>query len=158
MKLTAENVRDVFDYCPHTGILKRISLNAVVGSLLNGYLRAGYKSKGYYVHRIAWLWMTGTWPDGDTDHINHKKDDNRWSNLREVTHRVNHQNMKRHSDNTTGVTGVRWSKRRGKWESYIQAEEKYVGLYYGDDFFDAVAARKSAEIRYGFHPNHGGDV
>ena len=36
-------------------------------------------------HRIAFLWMTGRWPEPETDHINGIRNDNRWSNLREVT-------------------------------------------------------------------------
>ena len=158
MELTAENVRDVFNYYPDTGTLKRKTLSGgenATGSYCNSYLRVSYKKHEYYAHRVAWLWMTGAWPAYEIDHINHKKDDNRWSNLREVTHRENHQNIKRVSDNTSGVTGVQWDKKRGKWTARIHVEGSYVGLYYGDDFFLAVAMRKSADARYGFHANHG---
>ena len=40
-------------------------------------------------HRVIWLWMTGRWPELEIDHINHKRDDNRWCNLEEVSKAVN---------------------------------------------------------------------
>ena len=33
-------------------------------------------------HHLAWLYMTGEWPEYDIKHVNGLKDDNRFSNLR----------------------------------------------------------------------------
>ncbi|WP_428999737.1 HNH endonuclease signature motif containing protein [Stenotrophomonas maltophilia] len=46
----------------------------------------------YRQHRLAWLYMTGQWPSGEIDHINHDRSDNRWHNLRDVSHQANQQN------------------------------------------------------------------
>jgi len=124
-------------------------------------------AKGYWVHtasgkksikqhRYIWEKANGPIPDGmQIDHINGKRDDNRLSNLRVVSHRENAQNAKLHIHNKSGVTGVRWNKQRGKWHSQIQASGKQITLGRYDDWFEAVCARMSANNRYGFHPNHG---
>ena len=43
------------------------------------------------------------------------------------------------------IPGVRYSQN--VYRSYIRSEGKSVSLYYGNDFFEAVCARKSAESR-----------
>ena len=50
--------------------------------------------------------------------------------------------------NTSGVTGVSWNKRRGKWEAYIQlkGQKIHLGLY--DNIEDAAKARARAEEDY----------
>lgn len=55
----------------------------------------------------------------------------------------------------TGVTGVHRNKLTGKWEVFINSNRTrhYLGLF--NDFFEAVCARKSAEVKHGFHVNHG---
>lgn len=52
------------------------------------------------------------------------------------------------SDNSSGVTGVRWNKLKGKWISriYFQGKEHYIGTY--KNFIDAVDARKNAEQKF----------
>ena len=51
-------------------------------------------------------------------------------------------------NNTSGVTGVSWNRRKEEWESYITIDDKRKGLGYFSNFDDAVAARKAAEERY----------
>jgi hypothetical protein len=50
--------------------------------------------------------MTGNWPKYQIDHINLKRADNRWINLREATHGQNVQNSSLRKNNTTGFKGV----------------------------------------------------
>lgn len=42
-----------------------------------------------------------------------------------------------------------------KWQSQIMSCGKYMHLGFFSNLFDAVCVRKSAEINYGFHFNHG---
>ena len=45
-----------------------------------------------WAHRAAIAITTGRWPDGEVDHINRDKTDNRLCNLRIVTHSENRRN------------------------------------------------------------------
>lgn len=154
-------------YDKETGVFiwinKRPRSNAKVGSIVGsidayGYLRVKFKGKIYKLHRLAWLYMYGEFPDGDIDHINHNKLDNRISNLRVVTPRENTYNKPKSKNNTSGVTGVYWCRQTKKWKASIRVDGEFIHLGYYALFSDAVNARKNAEILYGFHSNHGKDV
>lgn len=82
------------------------------------------------------------------DHRNHKKFDNRKSNLRIVSHQVNMFNKERYINNTSGITGVSWDKQKNKWRSQISHNKKRIYLGVFDNFDDAVKARKEAEEKY----------
>lgn len=57
-----------------------------------GYLRGALDQSTLYAHRAAIAVVMGDWPDGEIDHINRDKSDNRISNLRVVTHSENRRN------------------------------------------------------------------
>lgn len=120
-----------------------------------GYLAGSIHDRDYLAHRVLWLLATGDWPIGDIDHINGIKNDNRFVNLRSVSHSSNMKNQRIRSSNSSGVMGVCWNASRGKWVAQITVDSqgKFIGMF--DSFDAAVAARKAAEERHGFHPNHG---
>jgi len=120
-----------------------------------GYYRGLLFSKQMFTHRVVWAVHYGKHPVGWLDHINGDTTDNRITNLREVTPRQNAQNSKRHCQNRSGVTGVRWQKNIQKWVVRITVRYKthYLGCF--ETIEEAAAARKAAEIKYGFHENHG---
>jgi hypothetical protein len=120
-----------------------------------GYRHGTFDYGRYLAHRVAWALHHGHWPDNTLDHVNHDPADNRIENLRQVSQSDNMKNMKRHRNNTSGTTGVFWHSRRRKWLVNIRAHGRTLHLGYFADKQDAVAARKAAEARYGFHPNHG---
>jgi hypothetical protein len=124
----------------------------------NGYRRISIHGKRYYAHRLAFLYMNGSLPESDTDHINHCRDDNRWDNLRRVTREENLKNQTIRTDNTSGVVGVRWFKRDGNWQARINHKGKEIHLGYFTEKGVAIQARLAAEIKYGFHPNHGAEL
>ena len=121
----------------------------------NGYYVGSVFDRGHLAHRVIWAMQTGEWPEHEVDHINHDRLDNKWVNLRPATRLINRQNQTLFKNNTSGHVGVCWSKASKKWRAKIRAGNKYVhlGLFPNKD--DAIAARKGAEIKYGFHPNHG---
>lgn len=157
--LTAEKVRALIGYDPEAGLFTRLVVTASsvnVGDIAgdfdsHGYRRISVLNKRWQAHRLAWLIMTGEWPADQIDHINGIRDDNRWCNLREVSHQMNQRNLAKYSNNSSGIVGVRWHSQRGKW--VVEISGRYVGIY--KTIFEAAAVRKSAELINGFHINHG---
>lgn len=82
------------------------------------------------------------------DHIKHKTNDNRKSQLRIVTNAQNSMNRVKQPNNTSGVTGVYWDSNKQRWcaEIIINQKKIYLGVY--SNFDDAVNARKKAEKKY----------
>ena len=119
-----------------------------------GYRRIRFGDTQYKAHRLAHYFVTGEHPTNHCDHINGDPLDNRWSNLRFVSNRENCLNAKRMKNNTSGVTGVSWYSKNNCWMVRINdvTGAKYLGSF--SDFFEAVCARKSAEIGLGYHQNH----
>lgn len=121
----------------------------------HGYLHGTIFARHFSAHRVAWALYYGEWPQNDIDHINGIRTDNRISNLRDVTVLENRRNAAIPRSNTSGVMGVCWREAEAKWFAYIQVNRKFVNLGFHAEFSAAVDARKTAEARYGFHPNHG---
>ncbi len=105
-----------------------------------------------YAHRAAWAIMKGRMPRLDIDHINGQKDDNRIKNLRIVTKKGNGRNRQLSANNTSGISGVHWCRTARRWIAKI-GKSQYVGAFVEKQ--DAIAARKAAERRMGYHENHG---
>jgi len=120
-----------------------------------GYRKGSYRKKTFTAHRVLWMMLHGEWPDGEIDHINGVRGDNRIENLRCVTHAENLRNQRFRKENTSGVTGVYWNKRDEKWKAYIRYEGVMKMLIATDDFDEAVDKRRKAELDLGFHEHHG---
>ena len=162
--LLQDMLKEIMEYKPHTGKFywKRPPANSPikkgdeVGYKDGNYIRVGIGGKYHRLHRLAFLYMTGNIPD-EVDHINHDTLDNRWENLRAVTHKENGKNQSKHSDNTSGTTGVSFYKNQGKWYSKIYVDGEHVYLGCSEDKEEAIRLRKEGEKLYGFHENHGLD-
>lgn len=138
-ELTADLARELFNYDPITGILawkkqpsKRYKTSLVAGyRTFQGYLKVTVARRIYSVHRIAWLISYGCWPTYQIDHINGAKDDNRLVNLRDVTPKINMENMRKaKARSSTGLLGVSWSKPLQKYKAAIHFGGKNVHLGY----------------------------
>lgn len=117
-----------------------------VGAVLNVNYRAC---------RVAWAIHHGEWPQYDVDHVNGNTLDDRIENLRDVPNAINHRNEAMSRNNTSGHNGVYWDRQTGKWRALIKVGFKSICLGRHVNFADAVAARKAADIRYGFTDRHG---
>lgn len=160
--ITADRLRELMSYDADTGeavwlvdrgIRKRAG-DSVAGATKRGYLVACIDYRRYQLHRLIWLYVHGVWPENQIDHIDQDPSNNRLENLREVDATANLRNQPRSPHNKSGFTGVCWDRARGKWSAEIYAEKKiHLGRF--DNIDDAIDARKAANIKYGFHENHG---
>ena len=124
--LTIEQLKEVLDYNPDTGLFtwikstQQTKAGSVAGNKTNqGYIRISVKRKRYLAHRLAYLYMTGHFPENFIDHINHIRHDNRWTNLRDATSSQNQANQVNPKNNTSGYKGVSWHKSTKKWLAKI---------------------------------------
>ena len=146
--LTQEIVKELFDYHPQTGNLtwkhrdrkwfktdkQYNAWNTRYSNVIAGHKHLkcmGIKilSKQYLCHRIIWLYLYGSWPKNQIDHINGNPYDNRINNLRECTNQENSQNKKNYKTNKTGFLGVRKYKNKFRAEITINAKSIYLGVY-----------------------------
>lgn len=129
---------------------------AEVGGLdtSTGYRKIRYLGKSKPEHSLIWFLHYGHWPVYQIDHKNGVRDDNSIENLRDVPQSENGKNRKRNNNNTSGCTGVYWCNTNQAWLAQITIQDKRKHLGYFDDINDAIAARKSGEVKYGFHKNH----
>ncbi len=156
--LTADRLRELLRYEPETGNFIRLvktggrygaNVGTVAGTKTSeGRVFVSVQSKQYRAHRLAWLYMTGEWPKGEIDHINGEPSDNRWANLRDVSRRVNAQNLRRaHSHSGTGLLGASWGSRDRRFVARIKHQGKYVSLGGFDTAEEAHAAYVAAKRR-----------
>jgi hypothetical protein len=161
--ISQKTLKQQLHYCPQTGLFtwlvansNRLKVGDVAGHKdARGYVQIGVHGKGYRAHRLAFLYMEGEFPPEHVDHINHIRDDNRWANLRHATNKENNRNSPMNKKNTSGFVGVSFHKAIKKWAANITLGGKQKHLGYFDDKKEAINVRKAANIRYGFHKNHG---
>lgn len=157
-----DKLKSILNYDPETGSFKwiispsrKVRAGDIAGCVEKNYKVIGYRGKNYLAHRLAWLYMTGIYPEDEIDHINGIGTDNRLINLRNVSKVENNRNKRLPSNNTSGISGVYWAAYCCKWRSQITIERSIKHLGYFGNLIDAVCARKNAEIEHGFHKNHG---
>lgn len=120
-----------------------------------GYRRICVFYRQLLLHRAIWAMHYGSWPTGQIDHINGDRCDNRLLNLRDVTQAENSKNQRPRITNTSGHTGVNWDGKIKKWVASIanNGRKKHLGVFHSKE--DAIASRKAAEKKFGYHANHG---
>jgi len=151
--ISADRVRQLFHYDKATGSFVRLvstcgtaKIGDVAGSYHKdtGYIYLSVDGRKYLSHRLAWLWVNGVWPSKQIDHVNGKRDDNRWINLREATNSQNQWNSSIRRTNKSGNKGVIWDKKRRRWRAYISIDGNNKHLGYYDTKDGAIVARQEA--------------
>lgn len=152
--LTQEWLKELLHYDPETGAFKwlvdrssRHKAGSMAGSFNSkGYLQIMIQRRNYLAHRLAWLYMTGSWPEDQVDHRDLNKANNRWSNLRAANDSQNQQNKAATRNvGSSGLLGVTWSKAARKWAAQIKVNGKriYLGLFVeAEDAHQAYLAAK----------------
>lgn len=140
----SEGVFRGMKYSPNTGLLYGISGKPLTRTSNGGYKVFVLRGKTYLVHRAAMAIMGFDVRTKFVDHINGDKADNRFSNLRLATKRINNQNnLKVRSEGK--LLGASWHKHTKKWRSVIGlGQRKYKHLGYFDTQQDANRAYLSA--------------
>lgn len=118
-----------------------------------GYKRGVVGNRQLSAARVVFAIHHGHWPKLHIDHINGIKTDNRPRNLRDVSRHVNMRNRAISVNSSTGVHGV--SFYAGKYDAYITDGGKKLNLGRFPTIEQAIHARKAAEVKLGYHPNHG---
>ena len=116
-----------------------------------GYLSA--KDENLHHIRLHRLIMGVTDYNVKVDHKKHPplpqhQYDNRKQNLRVSTNQENCRNTSLNKNNTSGITGVSYCKKRQKWRAYIFINNKQINLGYFSDKEMAIKVRKEAEVLY----------
>jgi len=138
-KLTQELVKTLLHYDPETGIFRwrASSSRHIAGDIAGtpikaGYLKISINGVSYYAHRLAWLYVHGSWPIGNIDHEDETGSNNRLSNLRPATKSENAQNIRlAHRDNEAGLLGVLRVPYNNKWAAQIciNGKRKHLGCF-----------------------------
>jgi hypothetical protein len=132
--LTKEYLNELFEYKDGNLFWKKAKVGTAKGSL------AGTKSHHYYQvcinykiyrnHRLIWIFHNGN-TENCIDHINGNTFDNRIENLRSCNISENLWNSKKPKNNTSGIKGVSWDKKRKRWRARVlyKNQEFHVGFF-----------------------------
>jgi hypothetical protein len=148
-----ETFAEWLSYNPDTGELtwikgkRGLSAGTKAGRLeRTGYVRVMFERRQHLAHRVAWLLMTGSWPEFTIDHINGDRADNRFVNLRHAKHCENMRNIAGRSPHGKGVHIF-----RGRYRAQIRSggEKIWLGDYdtpeQARDAYRAAAAKFHGE-------------
>lgn len=161
--ISAERIRELLEYDPKTGEFtwrvtrnNRVKIGQRAGCKNGcGYITIHSDGVRYKAHRLAWLHVYGEWPEGDLDHQNMDRSDNRIDNLRPATNSQNQANSCLRVNNSSGFRGVwlmRDHKRAKPWVAKIRKDGKRIHLGYfatpeeGHAAFTAAARRLFGEF------------
>jgi hypothetical protein len=136
--MDATELRRLLSYDPETGVFTRrvdvmgghhrtqvcIKSGTRAGNPTHGYWRIGVNGRRYYAHRLAFLYMTGEWPNGVVDHIDGNGQNNAWANLRVANQSQNVANGKLAKNNKAGFKGVYRHNQNGCYVALIHANGK----------------------------------
>lgn len=141
--ITQQRLKELVKYIPETGEFFRDGRKIGYDNG-RGYLKASIDNKEYYLHRLAWLYSYGEFPEL-IDHKDQNKSNNKIENLRAATNSQNLHNRGVPVNNKSGHKGVHYIESRNKYLSSItiNSKQQYLGIF--KTIEEAVHCRKQAE-------------
>jgi hypothetical protein len=147
-----EEIKQRVHYDPETGKVtwRRAKANGIKpgseagGINVQGYRSFSFRSKHIKVHRFAFAYMHGRWPEPYCDHINGDRLDNRACNLRECDPSQNCQNRPTFKNNRSGIKGVHWDAESRKWRARVWLKGKMTVSQRFRHLYDAINFVKQA--------------
>jgi hypothetical protein len=136
--ITQEALKSILHYDPETGLFSYVKserrgwkAGRPAGCLdsSTGYIRIRIKSKLYYAHRAAVLYMTGKWPEHQVDHKDCVRCNNAWANLRLATSGENRRNSIPQGKGPKGLKGVGRDRNRFCAQIYYQGKKHHLGNF-----------------------------
>ena len=86
---TLKQIKELLKYDPESGIFvwnkdigRRIKKGIRAGYFVAGQITIKVGEKTYRANRLAWFYMTGSWPEFDIKPVNGIVEDIRWENLK----------------------------------------------------------------------------
>jgi hypothetical protein len=159
-QVSIERLRAMFDVTPDGLLIRKIArpgrswVGTVAGCMnSHGYILVMVDKVHLKAHRIVWALENGKWPEGQIDHINGIRHDNRIENLRDVPPIVNARNRRDLTGSKSGLLGaykngsgyVAKTKRGGIsvcFGTYPSAAEAHEAYKAGVALFDAKEAAR----------------
>lgn len=136
--LTAKLVRALLKYDRKSGLFywRRNRGNVKVGDIAGnvhaarGNVDIGINYRLHKAHRLAWLYVTGSWPNGPIDHVDGNQQNNAWQNLRLSTAKLNSQNLRdAHADCESGLLGAYRNGRKFCSRIMANGEDHWLGNF-----------------------------
>lgn len=116
----------------------------------HGYREIKVDGVSYLEHRLAWLFVTGAWPERDIDHKDTVKTHNAFSNLRPCTDSQNGGNQKIAKNNTSGFKGVYLNRATGRWRAMVRVNRILIRIgTFAKREEAAEAAQQAREEHFG---------
>lgn len=151
-------MNDLLSYDPLTGLLiwKVSRGNKKAGSQAGSLDSEGYRSlqingKKIRATSVIWFLVKGYWPD-EVDHIDRNPDNNRWNNLREVTHQQNCLNRNRKLP-SSGFRGV--YARGKKWQAKIttKGHTENLGIFETPELASEAYQTRARQLHEEYFPD-----
>lgn len=147
-----ERLHELFEIVPiaesqfgtHSGLIRKVSRGGQRRGSVAGHPRPNSRcpdridwvvsvdDTDYLVSRILFVMDQGYDPGELTvDHRDRNPLNNNVGNLRLADHVLQNNNQKQQSNNTSGVTGVSWDKRKKKWRVMLSYDgrNRHLGYY-----------------------------
>lgn len=162
--ITQKELKQWLYYSPTVGTfewIKRgrgVQVNCLAGRVCpkSGYINVRLQRKTYRAHVLAWLYMTGSWPEMELDHKDGDKTNNAFCNLRLATKSQNRWNAQNFRTSSSGVKGVTYMPKAKKWRAVvgINNEKVNIGLFKTMEEAEQAVRIKREEL-HGEFANHG---